>query len=230
VKCLRLRVFALICACVAALPAAGFCSALLSPDDLKTIKPQYELFLGAAAELLVQKGLLDVSDRSDWIDFQLADYIRNGGYGTIEIMYNPDILASVEEDEMALRISADIQTGSLKLDTLRAFNQGASSLPGLPLDAALITADGEPVECAFRWSATGGMFLIWDSYSSSPISMGASIISGGELVYWSDDPAGSERETLTIEFVSLDSNETFGAYSLELISDGARWSVGEDAR
>ena len=224
--CASLAVAILICSLTSS--AAGM--SLLSPDDLKSLKPQYEQFLNSAADLLVRKELLDPDRRADWIAFQLADYTLNGGYGTIEIMYSPDLLGSVTPEEMALRISGDAGEGVLRVDTMRAYSPGYTTMPGLPIDLLYTTHAGEPIECAFKWFASSGKLMIWDSHSEEPVSFGATIITGGEQVFWTDDPLKDDVVTITIEILSLDSSDTLGQYNLKVTSDGVRWSVLEDGQ
>ena len=39
---------------------------------------------------------------------------------------------------------------------------------------------------------------------------------------------GSRTETLTLELLAIDTEETLGEYVLTLVSDGQGWTVGEE--
>lgn len=220
-------ILACLCVCFL-LPGSVFAESMLSAQDLQAIQPEFEIFLDALAEVLEQRGLLDAAQREDWIAFQLGDYTQNGGYGSIAIMYNPDVLSQVEPDMMRLRRQVPIGSWTLRLDTLRAFRPNASALPGLPLEAVLLTEEGVPVECRFRWYASSGQMLVWDGAGGGVQPMGASATTEGQPVYWSESPVGAKTETLTLELLSVDTEETLGEYVLTLASDGQGWTVGEE--
>lgn len=219
----------LMCLCVCfLLSGSAFADSMLSAQDLQAVQPEFEIFLEALADVLEQRGLLDADQREDWIAFQLGDYMQNGGYGTIAVMYNPDLLTQVEPDMMLLRRQILIEDWTLRLDTLRAFRPNASTLPGLPLEAILLTDDDVPVECRFRWYASSGQLLVWDGISGEVQPMGASVVTEGQPVYWQESPVGAKTETLTLELLAIDTDETLGEYVLTLVSDGQGWTVGEE--
>lgn len=216
-----------LCACFL-LSGPALADSMLSAQDLQAVQPEYEVFLEALADVLEQRGLLDAGQREDWIAFQLGDFTQNGGYGTIAIMYNPDLLAQVEPDMMLLRRQAQIGEWTLRLDTLRAFRPNASALPGLPLETTLLTDEGVPVECRFHWYASSGQLLVWDGASGAVQPMGASVVTEGQPLYWQESPVGIKTETLTLELLAIDTEETLGEYVLTLVSDGQGWTVGEE--
>ncbi|MDR1599374.1 MAG: hypothetical protein LBS11_05840 [Oscillospiraceae bacterium] len=203
-------------------------AAFLSPEALNALRPEYERFLGAVSETLIDNGLLAEEDRDKWIAFHLADFVQNGGYGTIAVMYNPDLLMSVDSDSLALRLTASIGAGVMYLDTLRAFTPGAVNLPGLPLEAALETETGEPISCAYRWTATGGELMVWDRASDSARSVGSEWVGSDQILYWSEEPRAEAVAQLAVEFISMENGESLGTYRVNLASNETRWRVVDE--
>jgi len=221
-------VFAIILTFAIFIPTITWASALLSPQDLQAVQPDLERFLDAVADLLEQKGLLESEDRQDWIDCQLGDFFQNGGYGVIAILYNPDLIALAEPDTMAFRITVPLEFGWLRVDTLRAFMPQTSVLPGMPLDANYQTEDGTPLACRFRWSASGGQLLMWDALAEGPISLGASLMSEGQPIFWAEAPIEDARETILLEVLDLDTDELLGGVTLTVQADEQRWRILEE--
>ncbi len=130
----RLLCLTLVACLLAPLAALANDGAYLSGSDLHQIEPEYEAFLSALADLLVQKGLLAEEEREDWLLYQLGDFLQNGGYGTIVAMYTPGMLSYANESVTVRRFEIATAAGRLTLETLRKFSPQYSSLPGLPLD------------------------------------------------------------------------------------------------
>ncbi|MDR0396755.1 MAG: hypothetical protein LBH66_05595 [Oscillospiraceae bacterium] len=219
----------LVCAACWIWPgASALGAAFLPPEALKKLRPDYESFLDSMADTLIEYGLLADEDREKWSAFHLADFVRNGGYGTIAIMYNPDLLMSVDSDSLALRLTAPIGAGVMHLDTLRAFTPGSAGLPGLPLEAALETETGEPISCMYRWIATSGSLMVWDRATESARTVGSEWIGSDQMLYWSEEPSDGAEAQLAVEFISMDNGESFGTYRVNLASSEARWRVLDD--
>ncbi|MDR2657923.1 MAG: hypothetical protein LBB86_08880 [Oscillospiraceae bacterium] len=218
-----------LCLLLGATAASARSSAFLSPEALKELRPDYELFLESMSDTLIENGLLAQDDKENWIAFHLADFIQNGGYGTIAIMYNPDLLMNTDSDSLALRLTASIGAGVMHLDTLRAFTPGANNLPGLPLEVALETETGEPIACIYRWTAAGGVLKVWDRISEAAKSVGSEWIGSDQTLYWYDDAAPDAVAQLAIEFISLENGESLGTYRVNLTCNEERWRVADDA-
>ena len=197
--------------------AAG--ESLLSPDDLREMKPAYEELLNVTADTLIAKGLLKETDKANWVAFHIADYMLNGGFGTIQIMYNPDLLLSAAPDDFASRIAAALPSGTLTVDTLVTF----SVSPSLPL----YDSSGRLLECAFRFTSSDGDFIILNDMVVEAVTMGASVLSMGEWVFWADELAADYEALLTIEALSIDESESYGACKLRITCDGIKFRVSE---
>ncbi|GHU68643.1 hypothetical protein FACS1894184_11150 [Clostridia bacterium] len=200
-------------------------STFLSPGALKELRPDYEQFLESMALTLMENNLLAEESKEDWISFQLADFAKNGGYGTIAIMYNPNLLASIDSDSLALRLTAPFGENVMYIDTLRSFAPGPSNLPGLPLEVSLVSATGEPILCMYRWTATYGALKVWDRVTDSVRSVSEGYVSMDPILYWYADGVESASENLTVEFISMDDGASYGSYQIDLACDGITWRV-----
>lgn len=224
---MKIRFLTLLLAiCLLPCAASGEESAYLSGSDLKSIQPQYEAFLDALADLLIEKGLLTEETREAWMLYQLGDFLQNGGYGSIIAMYTPGLLELADESVSMCRLRLDTTAGTLTLDTLRRYSPTYSSLPGIPLDTELDDADtGEPVSCRFRWTATGGMLLIWDG--DGVVAVGSTFVSDGRPLYWYEEPMEGCEETLRLEILDTAENTVMATIYLDVRSEDGCWIPGE---
>ena len=82
---------------LSALAAEG--DPLLNAEELGELRESYEAFLDELEDMIVEKGLLDESQREEWRMYQLGDFFQNGGYGMIAAMYTPDLLEYAREED-----------------------------------------------------------------------------------------------------------------------------------
>ena len=221
----RLLCLLLIACLLAPLAALANDGAYLSGSDLHEIEPEYEAFLSALADLLVQKGLLAEEEREDWLLYQLGDFLQNGGYGTIVAMYTPGMLSYANESVTVRRFEIATAAGRLTLETLRKFSPQYSSLPGLPLDTELSDETGAPVGCRFRWTTTGGMLLIWDG--DGVVAVGSTFVSDGRPLYWYEEPMEGCEETLRLEILDTAENTVMATIYPDVRSEDGCWIPGE---
>lgn len=210
----------LLLAPCAALATQG---AYLSADALESLEPAFEAFLEAMADALIAEALLPETEREDWIAYQLGDYLQNGGYGTIAILYSPDLLSIADPSVMVGRLSVQTEAGTLWLETLRQYSYSYSPLPGLPLDTDLLNDDGVSLVCRFRWLSTGGSFLIWDGSVGEAIDVGATYICDGRPLYWYEDPADGLAETLTLEILHATEDRKLAEVTLTVRAESSYW-------
>lgn len=197
--------------------------AYLPTEALRALEPQYEAFLEALADTLTARGLLSEAEREAWILYQLGDYYQNGGYGSILIAYTPGLL-NTEDDAVSMRrFTLETEAGTLWLDTLRRYAGPLSNLPGLPLDAELTDAQGVPIPCRFRWTATGGAFLIWDGTVGNVVNVGSTYINDGRPLYWSAEPIEGIDETLILEILYKEEDATMATATLTVVSGEDYW-------
>ena len=202
-------------------------AAILTPDDLNALKPAFEEFIKGISVKLVKNGLLKESDVPDWLSFQMADFMKNGGFGTIQVMYNPNLLDSATWDEFATRLEFPYNEYKLRIDTLRGFSSD-TALPGLPLDIELYNADGRLVDCIFNITTTYGSLSIWDSADEAARDLGANAISLGEWVFWNAEIELNAESDIYIECESMETSEILCSAALRLVCDGEHWVVNED--
>lgn len=215
---------------VCALGAEG--DPLLSVDDLLALQDSYEAFLDELEALIVERGLLAPEEREAWRDAQMGDYFQNGGYGSILANYLPGVLGYIREEETLLQLSARLDDGSvLYLDTMCRYTPQDSSLSGLMLTLSLNGADGMPMDAEFSFGATSGVFLKWDALMSAYVSVGATALSDGETVVWSDQApiAGAKNPSISISIIDPQTQEPIGAAVLALTVDGDGYQLEEDA-
>ena len=136
---------------------------MLTAEDLAELQPAYEAFLDELEDLIVEKGLLADDQREAWRMYQLGDFFQNGGYGMIAAMYTPDLLVYARDVDSLVSLSCQTGAGLLELQTMRGYTPLDSALPGLLLEVSLSDAEGMPVPCRFRFTATQGSFLAWDA-------------------------------------------------------------------
>lgn len=208
--------------------------ALLSADELGSLRESYEAFLDDLEELIVQKGLLSEDQREQWRMYQLGDFFQNGGYGLIAAMYTPDLLEYAREEDTMLRLSCQTEAGVLSVDTMRGYTPLDSALPGLLLEPTLTGADGLPVVCRFRLTASQGSFFAWDAMNGRYSDVGVSLISDGRVCYWSDQPLTTDEyarpPVITIEALPEDDDSRIimsAALTLRPYETG--WRIDEDA-
>lgn len=215
----------LVCLCLL-LPCKALAmeEAYLSGEALKALEPAFEAFVEQLADTLVGQDLLAASDKEDWILYQLGDYLQNGGYGTIAVMYTPGLLGMADESITVRRLQLDTGAGSLTLETLRRYHQYHSSLPGLPLDVDLLDAEGEPVPCRFRWTASYGSFFVWDGTQGQVVDVGATYIWDGRPLYWFAEPVEDISETLELEILKEEEEVKLASASLTVVSGDEYWA------
>lgn len=214
----------LLALCLLPVSAVSTTDAYLSGEDLKALEPAYEAFLSELADLLIQKGLLLETEREDWVLYQLGDYLQNGGFGTIAVMYTPGLLGVADEAVTVRRFSVETGAGTLNLETLRRYAPAYSQLPGLPLDVELVAASGEAVRCRFRWIADDGAFQIWDGTQGALINVGATYINDSKPLYWYADPYDGLETTLTLEILYAEEDRTMAEVMLTLLSGPDFWA------
>ncbi len=218
----RWIVLLLALAFLGACPAAISEEAFLTGEDLSKLQPAYEEFLSALADRLVERGLLLEDDREDWALYQIGDFLQNGGYGSIAILYTPGLLQVADESVSARRLVVETNAGDLTLQTLRSYSERYSPLPGLPLDAELTSPDGAAVACRFRWVAPIGSFFIWDG--TQVINVGATFISDGRPLYWYAEPAEGITEALTLHLLHPNEDTTLATVTLTVHAGADSWS------
>jgi len=212
----------------ALLPLAGAFAmegdAYLSQDDLRVLRPSFDAFLSEMADLLIDRGLLPEGDRESWILYQRGDFMQNGGFGTVYVIYTPGLLTLADESVTMRRFRADTPVGVLTLETLHRFVQSSSPLPGLPLDVELRTAEGETLPCRFRWITSAGSLVLWDGAMDEIVNVGASYINDGRAMYWIAEPVDGIEETLTLELLAADEDETLAVLTLTMLAGPNFWS------
>lgn len=216
----------LIGLCLFCMPCAAGATegAYLTGEDLQKLEPAYEAFLQEAANVLIARGLLEEDGKEAWILYQLGDFVQNGGYGSFLITYSPG-LGYAEDDTVTLRRFA-IQTaaGTLSLETLRRYVVNYSPLPGVPLDTELLDANGEAVDCLFRWTASDGAFYVWDGAEESVVSMGKTYVNDGRALYWYADPIDGIEENLTLEVLSETDGSVLAMIAVVMRSGADAWT------
>jgi hypothetical protein len=220
------RLLALLLSLLLAQAGAGMAlgEAFLSGDDLQSLQPAYEAFLQALADALIEKDLLPETDRASWILYQLGDFVQNGGSGSIAVLYTPGLLSMADESVSARRMTAEIPVGVVHLETLRRYAEQHSPLPGLPLDTELVDENGIPVPCRFRWSASGGSFLVWDGALGFVVDVGIAYTNDDKPLYWYAEPAAGVDETLTLELLHPELDEAIGQVTLLVLSSENFWA------
>lgn len=226
--CAALLLAALLPGCA----LAGEGDPLLSVDDLLTLEPAYEAFLDELESLIVSRGLLSEEERGAWHDAQMGDFFQNGGYGSILATYMPGVLSLARDEETLLTLSVALSGGqTLELLTMRRYIPQDSSLSGLMLTPSLTGADGLPQDARFTFSAASGVFLKWDAMTGAYVSVGATALSDGETVVWSDQtPApDAKNPVLVIGITDAQTGDMLPGAALTLTVDGTGYRVGEDA-
>ncbi|MCI7736638.1 MAG: hypothetical protein MSL26_05780 [Clostridiales bacterium] len=231
--CTTLVCSTLVCAALApGCALAGEGDPLLSVDDLLTLEPAYEAFLSELEALIVEHGLLSEEERGAWHDAQMGDFFQNGGYGSILATYMPGVLSLARDEETLLTLRAGLSGGqTLELLTMRRYTPQDSSLSGLMLTPSLTGADGLPQDARFTFSAAGGVFLKWDAMAGAYVSVGATALSDGETVVWSDQTpaADAKNPVIVIAIADAQTGEALPGAALTLTVDGTGYRVGEDA-
>lgn len=204
---------------------------LLSVDDLLSLQDSYDAFLDALEELIVERGLLSPEEREAWRDAQMGDFFQNGGYGSILANYMPGVLGYVREEETLLQLSASVPGGTLYVDTMRRYTPQDTSLSGLMLTMSLSDESGMPMDVSFSLTSSSGVFLKWDAMTSAYASVGATALSDGETVVWSDQVPieGAKDPTITISAIDPATQETITAGVLTLTVDGDGYRVQDGA-
>ncbi|MDR2505321.1 MAG: hypothetical protein LBD16_04360 [Oscillospiraceae bacterium] len=202
-------------------------AALLSPEALDRLSAGYMQFAGEVADELIESGLLDEADRQDWLDYQLADFMLNGGYGSMQILYNPDLLGIATWNELALTLNIEKDGAALTVSTLRGWD-GMTALPGLPFDFALYDAAGALTDAVFTVRATRGRLLLWDASQDEAKPYGFTAQSRGEWVFWDCAIELDAECTIVVECKSAETDEIIMTAGLKLICDGERWAITDE--
>ena len=218
---------ALLPAC--ALAAEG--DPLLSVDDLLSLQGSYDAFLDELEELIIERGLLSPEEREVWRDAQMGDFFQNGGYGSILANYMPGVLGYIREEETLLQLSCSTEAGALYVDTMRRYTPQDSSLSGLMLTLSLIDEDGMPMDASYSLTSTSGVFLKWDAMMGAYVSVGATALSDGETVVWSDQTPieGAKNPTIGIHILDAATQEALCTAELLLTVDGDGYRVADGA-
>ena len=162
----------------------------------------------------------------------MGDFFQNGGYGSILATYMPGVLSLARDEETLLTLRAGLSGGqTLELLTMRRYTPQDSSLSGLMLTPSLTGADGLPQDARFTFSAAGGVFLKWDAMAGAYVSVGATALSDGETVVWSDQTpaADAKNPVIVIAIADAQTGEALPGAALTLTVDGTGYRVGEDA-
>lgn len=222
---IRWLIFILCLSCMLPQAACAMEGAYLSGEDMQSLEPAYEEFLETLADTLVERGLLSEGERDEWLMYQLGDFMQNGGFGTISILYAPGTLNTDNTEAITLRrYSVDTGAGVLWLDTLRRYAENYSPLPGLPLDTELLDEEDNPLPCRFRWTASDGAFLIWDGVQEEVVSVGATYVSDGRPLYWYAEPVEGTDALLTLELLYEMEDSTIASYTLTVVSGADYWA------
>ena len=212
--------------------ALGEGDPLLSVDDLMLLENSYEAFLTELENLAIERGLLLESEREAWHDAQMGDFFQNGGYGSILANYTPGVLSYARAEETTVTLSTKLSGGqTLEILTMRRYTPRDSSLSGLMLTMNLTGADGLPRDVAYSLSATSGVFLKWDQFSGAYVSVGATAVSEGETVVWSDQTPseGAKNPVITIALTDAETDEPIPGASLMLTVDGDGYQIDNNA-
>lgn len=201
--------------------------AFLTGEDLHALEPAYEQFLEVFADTLVKRGLLQEAEREAWILYQIGDFMQNGGFGSIAVMYTPGLLSVADPGTTARRLSVETGAGTIALSTLRRYVPELSPLPGLPLDIDLTDPGGSPVPCRFRYTASDGSFCYWDGTTGQMTDVGATVVGDGRTLYWSDAPAEGLETVLTFEMLRPDEDTSLATASLLLRAGPDYWAPEE---
>jgi len=214
---------------ICALAAEG--DPLLSVDDLLSLQGSYDAFLDELEELIVERGLLSPEEREVWRDAQMGDFFQNGGYGSILASYMPGILGYVREEETLVQLACSMDVGTLYVDTMRRYTPQDSSLSGLMLTLSLTGEDGMPMDVSFSLSSTSGVFLKWDAMTGAYTSVGATALSDGETVVWSDQApiAGAKNPQIIMDILDAQTQESICMGILTLTVDDDGYRVADDA-
>lgn len=221
-----LRKYMILLCLLFLLPCAAQASedAYLSPDDLHALSPAYETFLDELADLLVQRGLLSQAEREEWLLYQLGDYLQNGGYGSIAVLYTPGLLSIADASVMLRRISYETGEGVLYLETLNRYSPASSTLPGLPLDVQYYDVDDTLTACRYRWVTSYGSLYIWDGMEGDIVNVGATYVNNGKPLYWFAEPVDGIAETLALEVLHPTEDRTLLTVTLTVRSGDNFWS------
>ncbi len=213
--------------------AFGETGELLSPDDLTRLQPAYEKFVNELADLIIARGLLPADQRDAWFRYQMGDYFQNGGYGMIAAMYSPDLLELARPQDSLLRLEKPTPHGTLRIDTLGAYDPLDATLPGLMLEASLTDAQGLPVACRFRWHCEQGGFIAWDSLNAAEVNVGNSFTNDGRICYWTDQPPAPDSGgvwVIDLDILSpTDDAAVLSSASLTLTQQGTGWALDYQA-
>ena len=217
---------------LSALAAEG--DPLLNAEELGELRESYEAFLDELEDMIVEKGLLDESQREEWRMYQLGDFFQNGGYGMIAAMYTPDLLEYAREEDTMIRLSLETPAGTLWVDTMRSYTPLDSAQPGLLLELSLTDAEGLPVACRFRYTASSGGFIAWDALRARNSDVGITLINDGRPCYRSDQPLTTDEyadsPVIALEVLGEDDDaQVLAAAHLTLTPSGTGWRVADDA-
>lgn len=216
---------------LSALAAEG--DALLNAEELGELRESYEAFLDELEDMIVEKGCWnEASGRSGAVS--LATSFQNGGYGMIAAMYTPDLLEYAREEDTMIRLSLETPAGTLWVDTMRSYTPLDSAQPGLLLELSLTDAEGLPVACRFRYTASSGGFIAWDALRARNSDVGITLINDGRPCYWSDQPLTTDEyadsPVIALEVLGEDDDaQVLAAAHLTLTPSGTGWRVTDDA-
>lgn len=210
-------------------PCAAFATegAYLTGEDLRALQSAYSAFLDSFADTLVARGLLAEADREAWLLYQIGDFMQNGGYGTIAVMYTPGLLSAADPGTTATRLSLVTGAGTVTVWTLRHFDADLSTLPGLPLDAELTGPDGGALPCRFRWSASQGSLMYWDGVRGEITEVGATVVGDGRALYWWAEPAEGAEAALTLELLDINEDNALAAVTIVIRATEQTWTPEE---
>lgn len=197
--------------------------AYLSGEDLESLQPAYEAFLDAVADVLIARDLLSPAEEEAWKLFQVGDFTQNGGYGSIAVMYTPELLSFADASVFARKFSAQTQAGTVVLETLQRYVEKTSPLPGLPLDAALLDTTATDLACRFRWTASGGSLIMWDGAQAELVNVGATYVSDGRPLYWNAPPVRGITEILTLTLLHPTEDMTLAQVALTVRGGDDCW-------
>lgn len=215
----------ILCLCLVPVAASALEGAYLTGEEMRTLEPAFEAFLLEMADMLEEKGLLSPAEREAWILYQLGDFIQNGGFGSITVSYASGAWGTASDPVTVRRFAVETEIGTLMLQTLGRYEEAYSSLPGVPLDVEVLDVKGEAVPCRFRWTASGGMFTIWDAMEGMLVQVGMTYTNEGIPFYWYEEPLEGTQEVLTLDVLGLEDDTPLATVRLTLRAGEGYWNA-----
>jgi hypothetical protein len=117
---------------------------------------------------------------------------------------------------------------------MRRYTPLDTTLPALLLESSVSDADGQPLSCRIRLTASQGGFSAYDALAQRYDDVGVSILNDGRACYWSDQPITDDQSApevvIAIELVDpQDDAQVLTAFSLRLTPSGTGWMLADGA-